>query len=231
MADQSLDKTPRANTRLMMLGTVLVAVVGAAVVLFALFNRPAEQPAANQADEGAAIIEGEAFTGVQTIDPPKALQAFTLTDQEGEPFSLSDMQGKMALMLFGYTHCPDVCPLTLLNYKQIKEALGDQGDEVEFVFISVDGERDTPEIMKDYVGRFDPGFVGLTGDEATLLRVGEDYDLYFAKRADAGGSTENYLVDHNSNTYLIDRDGNLVALYLYGTEADVIAEDIQARLS
>jgi protein SCO1/2 len=134
-------------------------------------------------------------------------------------------------MLFGYTHCPDVCPLTMLNYKKIKESLGEQADQITFVFISVDGERDTPEVMKDYLGRFDPAFIGLTGDEETLLRMGGDYDLRFAKSVDPSGSTENYLVEHNSTTYLIDKDGKLVALYLYGTEADVIAEDIQARLA
>jgi len=230
MAEQTVEKSASANSRLVMLGTVLVAVVGAAVILFALVNRPAEQSLESQTDTGAAIIEGEAFNGVQAIDPPKTLQAFTLTNQNGEPFSLSDLKGEMALMLFGYTHCPDVCPLTMLNYKKIKETLGEQADEIAFVFISVDGERDTPEVMKDYLGRFDPSFIGLTGDEETLLRIGGDYDLYFSKRADLGGSTENYLVEHNSATYLVDADGKLVALYVYGTEADVIAEDIQMRL-
>lgn len=230
MADQPAGKTPSINIWVIV-GTILVIVVGGAVILLALANRPGNSTTVNPSNSGAAIIEGEAFTGVEPVNPPKPLQAFTLTNQDNEPFSLSDLRGKMALMLFGYTHCPDVCPLTLLNYKQIKEALGDQADDVEFVFISVDGERDTPEVMKDYIGRFDPAFIGLTGDEETLLRIGEDYNLYFAKRGDMAGSSDNYLVDHNSNTYLVDRDGNLVALYLYGTEAEVIAEDIRARLA
>src|SRR5688572_21461210 len=214
-----------------MLGTVLVAVVGAAVILFALFNRSTNTTSTPEPNNSAAIIEGEEFTGVEPVEPPQTLQDFTLTDQDGEPFSLSDMKGEMVLMLFGYTHCPDVCPLTMLNYKKIKESLGEQADQITFVFISVDGERDTPEVMKDYLGRFDPDFIGLTGDEETLLRMGGDYDLRFAKSVDPSGSTENYLVEHNSTTYLIDKDGKLVALYLYGTEADVIAEDIQARLA
>jgi protein SCO1 len=231
VADQSVDKSPSANSRLVMLGTVLVAVVGAAVILFALFNRSANTTPTPEPNNSAAIIEGEAFTGVEPVEPPQTLQDFTLTNQDGEPFSLSDMKGEMVLMLFGYTHCPDVCPLTMLNYKKIKELLGEQADQITFVFISVDGERDTPEVMKDYLGRFDPTFIGLTGDEETLLRMGGDYDLRFAKSVDPSGSTENYLVEHNSTTYLIDKDGKLVALYLYGTEADVIVEDIQARLA
>jgi protein SCO1 len=231
VADQSVEKSPGANSRLVMLGTVLMAVVGAAVILFALFNRSTNTTPTPEPNNSAAIIEGEEFTGVEPVEPPQTLQDFTLTDQDGEPFSLSDMKGEMVLMLFGYTHCPDVCPLTMLNYKKIKETLGEQADRITFVFISVDGERDTPEVMKDYLGRFDPDFIGLTGDEETLLRMGGDYDLRFAKSADPSGSTENYLVEHNSTTYLIDKDGKLVALYLYGTEADVIAEDIQARLA
>ncbi len=230
MADQSVEKSPSANSRLVMLGTVLMAVVGAAVILFALFSRSADKTPPPE-NNSAAIIEEAPFTGVEPVEPPKTLQDFTLTNQDGEPFSLSDMKGEMVLMLFGFTHCPDVCPVTMLSYKKVKEILGDQADQITFVFISVDGERDTSEVMKDYLGRFDPDFIGLTGDEETLLRIGGDYDLYFAKSPDPSGSTENYLMEHNSNTYLLDKDGKLVALYLYGTEADVIAEDIQARLA
>lgn len=229
MADQPVNKAPDSNTRVIMLGTILVGVVGAAIILFALFSRSADYPA--QTDAGAAIIEGDPFTGVQPVDPPRQLQAFTLTNQENKPFSLNDLKGKMALILFGYTHCPDVCPLTMLDYKKIKEQLGDQANQVNFVFISIDGARDTPEVMKTFMDKFDSSFIGLTGDEATLKRMGGDYDLYFAKVADPSGSTANYLMDHNSSTYLVDQDGKLVALYIYGTEPDVIAQDIQARLS
>ncbi len=231
MADQSVNKTPGSNTRVVMLGTILVAIVGAGIILFALFNRPADKMLPTDSDDGAAIIEGDPFTGVEPVEPPRPLQAFTLTDTENQPFSLSDLKGKMALILFGYTHCPDVCPLTMLGYKKIKDSLGDQADQINFVFISIDGERDTPDVMKAYLDKFDPAFIGLTGDEATLKRMGGDYELYFAKQADPSGSTENYLMDHNSSTYLVDQDGKLVALYVYGTEPGVIAEDIRARLS
>ncbi|MEO8606654.1 MAG: SCO family protein [Chloroflexota bacterium] len=230
MAEQPINKTPNSNSRMLMLGTIVVAVVGAAIILFALFSR-GNKPVSNQADGGAAIVEGDTFTGVQPVEPPRQLQAWTLTSQDNKPFSLSDLKGKMALILFGYTHCPDVCPTTLLEYKTIKAALGNQGSQVNFVFISIDGARDTPAVVKTYVDKFDSSFIGLTGDEATLKRLGGDYDLYFAKSADASGSTENYLMDHNSNTYLVDQDGKLVALYIYGTETDVITQDIQARLS
>ncbi len=214
------------NSRLVLFGTLVVAVIGGLVILLALLNRPTPEAQ----NTGLAIIEGEAFDGITAVDPPRPLQDFTLVGQTGEPVSLRNLRGKMTLILFGYTHCPDVCPLTLLEYKQIKQGLGERADDVNFVFISVDGERDTPEAMNDYINRFDPTFIGLTGDEATLTRIGGDYDLYFTKRPDPSGSAENYLVDHNSSTYLVDVEGNLVALYVFGTESDVIAADIAGRI-
>jgi protein SCO1 len=136
----------------------------------------------------------------------------------------------MALMLFGYTHCPDVCPLTLLEFKKIKIALGEKANQVAFVFISVDGNRDTPAVMADYVDRFDSVIVGLTGDEAALTRISPDYELYFARQADASGSSANYTIDHTSNVFLVDKESRLVALYTYGTEAKIITDDIEKRL-
>jgi protein SCO1/2 len=206
-----------------------MAVAGGALLLFILTNRPSTA-GTQTTDTGAAIIEGEAFSGIEPVDPPRQLQDFTLTDQNNQPLSLSSLRGKMALMLFGYTNCPDVCPSTLLEYKKIKRALGENADQVTFVFISVDGERDTPERVKAYVEGFDASFVGLTGDEATLKRLGGDYNLFFEKTPNSDGSADNYLVTHNSNTYLVDKEGRLVALYVYGTDADMIAGDIQSRL-
>jgi protein SCO1/2 len=119
----------------------------------------------------------------------------------------------------------------MLDYKKVKTALGDDASQVNFVFISIDGARDTPDVVKTFLDKFDPSFIGLTGDEATLKRMGGDYDLYFAKSAGTDGSAENYLMDHNSNTYLVDQGGKLVALFLYGTEPDVIAQNVAAWLS
>lgn len=216
----------KTATRLTLLGVLVVGVAAAFIVVYSLVNN-----ASRQANSTPAVIEDQAVTGVIDVLPARQLQAFTLNNQDNEPTSLSDFEGRFTLILFGYTHCPDVCPLTLLEYKKIKKALGENAAQVNFVFISVDGERDTPAVMKDYVARFDEGIIGLSGDEATLTRVGTDYDLYFAKRADPTGSSENYLVDHTSNTFLADQQGQLVAMYLFQTEASLIAEDIQKRLA
>lgn len=228
MSDNLPKQPPTTSSRLVILGTIIVAVVGGAVILFALLNRPSKTAST---DTGAAVIEGTAFVPIEPIDPPHTLSDFTLTDQHGQPASLSDLKGKTVLLFFGYTHCPDFCPTTLFTFKQIKKALADKADQVAFVFISIDGERDTPEAIASYVDGFDPSFIGLTGDDATLTRLGTDYDLYFSKRADASGSTENYLMDHTSNVFLINPEGQLVALYLYGADAATITADLQTRLS
>ena len=113
------------------------------------------------------------------VDPPHRLQDFTLTSQTGAPLSLSDLRGRAVLMFFGYTHCPDVCPTTLADYTRIKQALGGDADKVAFMFISVDGKRDTPDVLAQYLHQFDDQFIGLTADEATLKRIGAEYGLLF----------------------------------------------------
>jgi protein SCO1 len=230
VSENSTEKS--GSSRLILLGVLLVGIVAVGVIGFSLASRLSPKSAGGANDSPvAAVIEGvQPFDGVTAVDPPRQLHDFTLTNQNNSPTSLSDFKGRFALMLFGYTHCPDVCPLTLLEYKKVKNILADKAGQVVFVFISIDGERDTPSVVADFVARFDPTIVGLTGDEATLRQIGTDYDLYFAKQADASGSTDNYLMDHTANTFLVDRDRQLVALYTYGTDAAVIANDIEKRL-
>jgi protein SCO1/2 len=228
MSNFPAEKRAASSSRLLTLvGLVVVIAAGGAVLLFILNNRPA--PASSNA--AAVVSEGDTFDGVTNVNPPRQLQDFTLTNQNNQPTSLRSLRGKYTLMFFGYTHCPDVCPLTLLEYKQVKEALGDKAGQMNFVFVSVDGERDTPDVMANYVNRFDPSFIGLTtNDDATLKRLAGDYSLYYAKRADASGSADSYLVDHTSSSFLVDKEGQLVAVYTYGLKANQITADIQKRL-
>ncbi len=162
------------------------------------------------------------------IDPPVAAADFKLTDQHGQKFQLSDQRGHIVLMLFGYTNCPDVCPLTLANYKFIKEKLGGQADNVRFVFVTVDPERDTQERLKEYVPVFDPQIVGLTGSRAELEPVWNSYGVYQA-REDAGSSA-NYVVDHTARTYLIDQDGNWRLTYPFEMDKEDILSDVRHLL-
>jgi len=162
------------------------------------------------------------------IEPPAQATDFTLTDQNGQPLRLSNQKGKIVLIFFGYTHCPDVCPITLSEYKKIKSLLGDKADQVSFMYITVDPERDSVEQVKAFLQNFDPTFIGLTGDRATLEPVWKAYGVYQQKQ-DAG-SAAGYLVDHSTRTYLIDPQGNWRINYPYGMEPEKIAQDLQHLL-
>jgi protein SCO1/2 len=159
------------------------------------------------------------------IEPAVSAPQFALTDMNGETFQLSQLQNQVVVMFFGYTSCPDVCPVTLTDFLQIRDKLGKASEQVSFVFVTVDPERDTPERMRKYLTNFDPEIIGLTGDRSQLEPVWADYGVYQARAE--GSSDGNYLVDHSSRVYVIDRDGNLRLTYLFGTESQLITEDVR----
>jgi protein SCO1/2 len=163
------------------------------------------------------------------IDPPVEAPKFELIDVNGQRFKLSELDGQVVIMFFGYTSCPDVCPVTLTDFLRIRSKLGNQAEKVSFVFVTVDPERDTPERMNKYLTNFDPAIIGLTGERAELESVWSSYGVYEAKVD--GGSEDNYLVDHSSRIYVIDADGNLRLTYLFGTENQVIIEDVRQLVS
>jgi protein SCO1 len=158
------------------------------------------------------------------IDPPVPAADFELTDQNGQIFRLNDQTGKIVLLFFGYTHCPDVCPLTLSHFKQIKTDLGQKADQVRFVFVTVDPERDTADLLRQYLLNFDPEIVGLTDSRQSLESVWKNYGVYQAKQE--VGSASGYLVDHTARTYLIDRQGNWRLTYPFEMGKDDILQDV-----
>lgn len=209
--------------------TVAFVLIAAGMILMA-----GAQKRQNNADD-SAVGDASTYQGTE-IDPPQELPDFTLTGVDGEPFSLSDLRGRFVLMAFGYTHCPDVCPLTLSEYKIILGALGDQADQVAFVFVSVDGERDTPERLAQYfdVRGVSDFVIALTGPESDLRQIGVDYGLYFEKAEDPGTS-ENYLVTHTAASFLIDREGRLRMIFSMDPEKftlypEMVAERIKELL-
>lgn len=167
--------------------------------------------------------------GISRNETPRALTDFTLVNHESTEFHMNQLKGDYVLVAFGYTYCPDVCPLTLANYKQIKRLLGDQANKLAFVFVGVDVDRDTPERLKEYLAMFDGAFVGITGEDATLQLMIEEYGgRYLVK--DYGGLRKNYTVDHTASMFLLNREGEWVRTYEYGVDFVDIAEDLKRVL-
>jgi protein SCO1/2 len=177
-------------------------------------------------------------SGVAFVDPPVQVTDFSLMEDTGDPVRLSDMRGKVVILFFGYTNCPDICPTTLQDLTVVKEALGEDSGDVEFVFISVDYERDDPQEVAQFLSYFDEEFIGLVGNQETLSAIGREYGLVIERENinvqhehEEGDehelSEEFYFVQHTSPTFLIDRDGYLRQVYFYGTDTDLIAESIQ----
>lgn len=163
------------------------------------------------------------------IEPPLPAQDFTLYDQHNQPFRLSDQRGEVVLIFFGYTHCPDVCPLTLADFKQIKAELAADADRVNFLFITVDPARDTPERLAEHMANFDPAIRALIGDREELEAVWKSFGVY-AARAESG-SAAGYLVDHTARVYAIDANGDMRMTYAFGTEREAIVQDVAHLLA
>jgi protein SCO1/2 len=227
MPKQAPESDQTRATRLLILALFLFGVPVIAILIF-LSLAPARQPST---DTGAAIVEGTPYDGSTAVDPPRELQDFTLTTHTGEPLSLIELRGQVVLMYFGYTHCPDFCPSTLLNFQRIRELLGDSAEDVRFLFISVDPDRDTPRVIAEYLeSQGVATFVtGMAGEDAVLQQIAPDYGLYYGIQP--GMELEqNYLVDHSTLVYLADREGRLATIFIYGTEPDVIAGNVREML-
>lgn len=153
---------------------------------------------------------------------------FTLTDPDGKSRTLSDFKGKVTVVFFGYTQCPDVCPTTLANLMEVKQLLGPDGDKLQAVFISVDPERDTAELLKNYVAAFDPGWVGLRGTPEQTAAVAKEFKVFYRK---APGKTPNsYTVDHTAASYVFDTQGRIRLYVRHAAAPADIAADIRLLL-
>jgi protein SCO1/2 len=163
------------------------------------------------------------------LEDPVDVPDFTLTDQSGQPFRLSDLQGKVVLLFFGYTSCPDVCPTTLGTWRKVHEGLGNDAERVRFVFVTVDPERDTPERLGMHVQAFNPDFVGLTGSPEELAAIYDFFGIIHEKDT-SSGSALGYLVNHTATTFVLDPDGKWRLRETYGTEAEDFIHDIRQLL-
>ena len=173
----------------------------------------------------AACEDRASFRGV-ALDPPEPAPALRLASAGGDAFDLAAQRGSVVLLFFGYTQCPDVCPTTLAEWAQVRRALGDDAERVRFVFVSVDPERDTPAIARDYARRFDSTFVGLVADSVTMARLTPDFHLAAHAVPSAAGE---YTMSHGSHFLVYDPRGRLRVLHTSGSTADDVRADV-ARL-
>jgi protein SCO1/2 len=176
---------------------------------------------------GAIVLVSGRGSGTAAIQAAAIGGPFSLTDQDGRPFSDGDLKGKSFLVFFGFTHCPDVCPTTLFEISEVLRNLGPQADRTAALFISVDPERDTPAAMKDYLANFDPHIRGLTGDSAALDAVAKAYRAYYKKVPLEGGD---YTMDHTAIVYLMDKEGRFVAPVNMRRTTDLVAADLRKQL-
>jgi protein SCO1/2 len=153
---------------------------------------------------------------------------FQLTDFNGQSRQLADFRGKVVAVFFGYTHCPDVCPTTLSELASARRKLGADAGKVQVLFITADPERDTPEVLKQYVTAFDPTFLGLRGTPEQTAQLAKAFKVIIQKNS--GADPNNYTVDHSSGTYVYDTSGRLRLYMSYGQSAELFAHDIAQLL-
>lgn len=193
---------------------VLGLLAGAAVALVIMSNQGAFAPPGTQRSVGTAQIGGP----------------FSLIDHTGKTVSDKDFRGKKMLLAFGFTHCPDICPASLQVISATLDKLGPAADTITPIFITVDPERDTPEVLAEYVQSFHPRLVGLTGEKDNVENVVKKTFRVYAKKVDDPDQPDSYSVDHASIVYLMDERGQFVHHFVHPTSADKLAAQLKKYL-
>lgn len=155
-------------------------------------------------------------------------KSFELSDHNGQVRHLTDFAGKVLVMFFGYTQCPDVCPATMIELAQVKKLLGADGDRLQALFVTLDPERDTPELLQAYMVNFDPMFLALRPTPEQLPVLAKDFKIYYKKVA--GKTADSYTMDHSAGSYIFDTKGQIRLFTRYGSGAPVLAADIALLL-
>ncbi len=172
---------------------------------------------------GIPRLKPHSFYGTVMQSPDEAPD-FTLQSSAGGTLSLEDFRGKVTLLYFGYTFCPDVCPATLAEVSKAMDILGDDAEKVQLIMISVDPRRDTPAALNEYVAHFHPSFIGATGSEEEIAKIATLYGVFYEKHE--GTEATGYLVDHTATVMVIDQNGHLKLIFPFGAPADEIAKDL-----
>ncbi len=177
----------------------------------------------------AACGESEpkpSFTGTD-ITGANYGRDFALSDPDGKRRTLADFKGKVVMIFFGFTQCPDICPTALTRAAEVKQQLGAAGNDLQVIFVTVDPERDTPEVMRAYTAAFDPSFLGLRGDLAQTEATAKEFKVFYEKVP----TRTSYTMDHSAFTYLIDRKGRMRVVMRYAQSASEFTADVRALLA
>jgi protein SCO1 len=168
------------------------------------------------------------FSGIDITGADYAT-GFSLTDHNGQPRTLADFKGQVVVIFFGFTQCPDVCPTSMTELAQARQLLGPQGDKLQGLFVSIDPERDTPEIMKAYMASFDPSFLALYTAPDALPELAKSFRIYYKKVA--GSTPTSYTMDHSAGSYVYDTRGRVRLYHRYGSGAPALAGDVKKLLA
>jgi len=169
--------------------------------------------------------------GFQSIDITGAEYAreLNLPDIDGRPRTLGDFKGKVTVVFFAYTQCPDVCPTTMAELAQVKKALGPEGDKLQVVLVTVDPERDTPTLLKAYLANFDPGFVALRGSPEQTQAAAKEFKVFYSKVP--GGTEGSYTMEHTAGSYVFDKQGRVRLFARYGTGPSALLADVKKLIA
>jgi protein SCO1/2 len=177
---------------------------------------------------GYLLFRPHSFHGA-VIQSTETAYNFTLTAAEGRTVSLNDFRGKLVLLYFGYTFCPDICPATLANVSQAMRSMGEEkASDIQLIMISIDPERDTPEKLAEYVAHFHPSFIGVTGEPQQLKAIAALYGIFYEKHP--GTPATGYLIDHTATLMVVDREGYLKLVFPFGVTVDEIEDDLKYML-
>ncbi|TXC65435.1 SCO family protein [Piscinibacter aquaticus] len=171
---------------------------------------------------------GASFKAVD-ITGAEYARTLSLQDPDGKTRTLADFKGKVTVVFFGYTQCPDVCPTTMAELAQVKKSLGADGERIQGVFVTVDPDRDTPELLKAYMASFDPSFVALRGTPDQTAAMAREFKVFYAKVP--GKAEGTYTMDHTAGSYVFDAAGKVRLFVRYGSGADALAADLKTLLA
>jgi protein SCO1 len=177
---------------------------------------------------GCGSADKESFRATDITGADFA-RTFEMTGHDGKAHRLSDFKGKVSILFFGFTHCPDVCPTTLAKFAEVSKRLGEDSGQLQVLFVTVDPERDTQEVLSRYVPAFNPGFLGLFGDAEATARIAKEFKIVYQKQP--GTTADSYTVDHSAGSYVFDKEGRVRLFVRHDQSVEDLVHDLRLLMS